>query len=99
MIRVTRINHVPLVLNSDLIEHVEVTPDTLVSLTTGQKFVVLETPREIIERVVEFRRSIFEGMFLDPAVGQSSPERGPVADPAENPDSDPDGGLNSNDGG
>lgn len=61
MIRLTRINHVPLVLNSDLIEHVEVTPDTVISLTTGQKFVVLESPEEVIRRVVEFRRMIQEG--------------------------------------
>jgi flagellar protein FlbD len=58
MIRLTRINHVPLVLNSDLIEHVEVTPDTVISLTTGQKFVVLETPEEVVRRVIEFRRAI-----------------------------------------
>ncbi len=58
MIRVTRINHVPLVLNSDLIEHVEVTPDTVVSLTNGQKFMVLESPEEVISRVIEFRRQI-----------------------------------------
>ena len=75
MIRLTRINHVPLVLNSDLIEHVEVTPDTVVSLTTGQKFVVLETPKEIIERVVRFRRSIFEGMLLCPPPAGNDPER------------------------
>jgi len=41
MIQLTRLNHVPLVLNSDLIEHVEVTPDTVVTLTTGQKIVVV----------------------------------------------------------
>ena len=58
MIHVTRINHVPLILNSDLIEHVETTPDTVVSLTTGQKFVVLESAEEIIRRVVAFRREI-----------------------------------------
>ena len=58
MIRVTRINHVPLVLNSDLIEHVEVTPDTVISLITGQKFMVLETPDEVVERVVAFRRTV-----------------------------------------
>lgn len=58
MIRVTRINHVPLILNADLIEHVEVTPDTVISLVNGQKFMVLETPEEVISRVVEFRRSI-----------------------------------------
>ncbi|MBV8847459.1 MAG: flagellar FlbD family protein [Bryobacterales bacterium] len=58
MIQVTRINHVPLVLNSDLIEHIETTPDTIVSLTNGQKFMVLESADEIIRRVIAFRRQI-----------------------------------------
>jgi flagellar protein FlbD len=58
MIQVTRINHVPLVLNSDLIEHVETTPDTVISLTTGHKFVVLEPADEVIRRVIAFRREI-----------------------------------------
>ena len=58
MIRLTRINHVPMVLNADLIEHVEVTPDTVIAMTTGQKFMVLESPEEVIQRVIEFRRSI-----------------------------------------
>jgi flagellar protein FlbD len=58
MIRVTRINRVPLVLNSDLIEHIESTPDTVVSLTNGQKFMVLESADEIIRRVIAFRRRI-----------------------------------------
>jgi len=58
MIRLTRINHVPLVLNSDLIEHVEATPDTVIALTTGQKLVVLESAEEVIQRVIEFRRAI-----------------------------------------
>ena len=56
MIRLTRINRIPLVINSDLIEHVEVTPDTVVSLTTGQKFIVLESADEVIDRVIRFRR-------------------------------------------
>ena len=58
MIRLTRINRVPLVLNSDLIEHMEVTPDTVIALTTGQKFMVLERPEEVIAKVIDFRRSI-----------------------------------------
>jgi flagellar protein FlbD len=58
MIRLTRINHVPIVLNSDLIEHLEVTPDTVVTLTNGQKFMILETPDEVVSRVVAFRRRI-----------------------------------------
>jgi flagellar protein FlbD len=58
MIRLTRINQVPLVVNSDLIEHVESTPDTVVSLSTGQKFMVLESPDEVIARVISFRKAI-----------------------------------------
>lgn len=58
MIRLTRINRLPLVLNSDLIEHVDLTPDTVVSMTNGQKFVVLESPAEVISRVIDFRRQI-----------------------------------------
>jgi flagellar protein FlbD len=58
MIRLTRINHVPLVLNADLIEHVETTPDTVISMTNGQKFVVLESTDDVIRKVIEFRREI-----------------------------------------
>ena len=58
MISLTRINRHLIVINSDLIEHIESTPDTVVSLTNGEKFLVLESPREIIERVIDFRRAI-----------------------------------------
>jgi len=61
MIQLTRLNHAPLVLNSDLIEHMEVTPDTVVTLTTGQKIVVRESAEEVVERVIQFRRSILAG--------------------------------------
>ncbi len=62
MIQVTRLNHVPLLLNSDLIEYVEVTPDTVITLTTGQKIVVRESAEEIVREVVAFRRSILHGL-------------------------------------
>jgi flagellar protein FlbD len=58
MIYVTRLNHTSVVLNCDLIEHVDTTPDTVISLTTGQKLMVLESADEIIARVVDYRRSI-----------------------------------------
>ena len=67
MIKLTRINHAPLVLNSDLIEHMEITPDTVITLTTGQKLMVLESAEEVIARVIEFRRSILNGGL--PAAG------------------------------
>ena len=58
MIHLTRINHAPMILNADLIEHIETTPDTVVSLTNGQKFVVLESAAEIVAKVIQFRREI-----------------------------------------
>jgi len=58
MIHLTRLNHVPLIVNSDLIEHVEVTPDTVITLTTGQKFLVLESADDVIEKVIQFRKAI-----------------------------------------
>jgi flagellar protein FlbD len=58
MIRLTRINRTPLVLNSDLIEHVETTPDTVIAMTSGQKFMVLESAEEVVKRVIDFRRTI-----------------------------------------
>jgi flagellar protein FlbD len=68
MIHLTRLNHISLVLNSDLIECIEVTPDTVISLTTGQKLVVLESAAEVVRRVVEFRRAIASGILQCPHV-------------------------------
>lgn len=58
MIRLTRINHVPLVLNADMIEHVEITPDTVIAMMNGQKFMVSESADEVIQKVIQFRRAI-----------------------------------------
>ena len=68
MIRLTRLNQVPLVVNSDLIEHVEITPDTVIALTTGQKILVRETADEVIERVVRFRRAVLAGLAASQAL-------------------------------
>lgn len=68
MIQLTRLNHVPLVLNSDLIEHIEATPDTVIALTGGQSFMVLESPDEVVRRIVAFRRLIYGGLIYRPAV-------------------------------
>jgi flagellar protein FlbD len=62
MIQLTRLNHTPLVLNSDLIEHIEMTPDTVIVLTTGQKFMVRESSDQVIERIVTFRRTLLKDL-------------------------------------
>jgi len=58
MVRLTRLNHVPMVLNSDLIEQIEETPDTVILLTTGQIVRVRESADEVVERIIEFHRRI-----------------------------------------
>ncbi len=59
MIKLRRLNDSHVVVNSDLIEFIEVTPDTVLTLTTGQKIIVAESVDEVIEKVVEYRRRIF----------------------------------------
>ena len=68
MIRLTRLNLAPMVLNSDLIEHIDVTPDTVITLTTGQILRVRETADEVVERIVEFRRRVLD--HDTPAAGE-----------------------------
>ena len=64
MIHLTRLNNKPLVVNSDLIKFVEQSPDTLVTLITGEKIVVLERAQEVLSRIIEFRRSVLRGLSL-----------------------------------
>lgn len=59
MIEVTRLNGRSYTLNSDLIKCIEPTPDTVITLTTGEKLMVLEKVDEIVERVIEFRRRLY----------------------------------------
>ncbi len=58
MIELTKLNNQKIILNSDLIEHVEALPDSLIKMTTGLKIMVKESIPEIIGAVIEFRRSI-----------------------------------------
>lgn len=58
MIRLTRLNGSGFVLNCELIETVESTPDTIITTTTGKKLVVSETIEEIIEKVVQYKKSV-----------------------------------------
>ncbi len=62
MIRLTRRNESELIVNSDLIEMIETTPDTLITLTTGEKLVVRESRDEVVRRATEYRRSVLAGV-------------------------------------
>lgn len=57
MIKLNRINGTEFALNSDLIEFIEETPDTVISLTTGKKIIVSESVDDIIRKIVEYKRN------------------------------------------
>jgi flagellar protein FlbD len=58
MILLTRLNNQPLVVNSDMIKFIENTPDTVITLVTGEKIVVRETVAEVMEEILSFRRRV-----------------------------------------
>ena len=59
MIEVTKINGVKVLVIPDLIELVEETPDTVLTLTTGRKIIVKESRQEIKNLVILYRKDIF----------------------------------------
>ena len=59
MIDVTRMNGKQFTLNSDLIETIEETPDTVLTLTTGKKIIVKESRQEVKKLVKLYRKEIF----------------------------------------
>lgn len=59
MIEVTKLNGEKITLNSDLIEVVEETPDTVITLTTGRKIIVKESRQDVKNIVKSYRKDIF----------------------------------------
>ncbi len=66
MIAVTRLDGQAMFLNNDLIESIEPTPDTLITMSNGEKLYVREAPEEVVDRVVRFKRTV-----LDPSAAVS----------------------------
>jgi len=65
--------------NSDLIKFIEKAPDTVLTLVSGEKVVVLESCEQVLEKVVEFRRTILSGVKAlapDPKRGSDATSSG-----------------------
>lgn len=65
MIRLTRLNGDPFVLNADMIREIEATPDTVITLSTNQKMVVREPVDDVIHAVLKYKRAVFTGAHLE----------------------------------
>ncbi|CUS76776.1 flagellar protein FlbD [Candidatus Kryptonium thompsonii] len=66
MIKVTRLNGQEIVINAELIEYLEASPDTIIALTTGKKIMVKESVDEVVERIIEYRKRCLGGSSLPP---------------------------------
>jgi len=75
MIIVSRLNGTEIVVNADLIETIEATPDTVLTLVDGTRYLVEESPTTIIDRVQAFRAAVLR-LSDEPLVeSATSPDR------------------------
>jgi flagellar protein FlbD len=65
MIAVSRLNDEQILVNPHLIETIEETPDTVITLTNGKKFIVKEPAAEVVKRIVHYRQTINDKNFSD----------------------------------
>jgi len=75
MIQLTRLNNQTFMVNSDLIKFVERSPDTVITLVTGEKIIVRDSVEEVLMRILQFRRLIVAGRN-QPWSEPSTPEKG-----------------------
>jgi len=62
VIRLTRLNGQGLAVNSDLIKFIENAPDTVLTLTSGEKIIVRESADQVVDRIITFRRAVLAGL-------------------------------------
>jgi flagellar protein FlbD len=60
MITVSRLNSKKFILNCELIKYIEAIPDTLITLTSGEKLMVKESVEYVIEETMNFRKRLYQ---------------------------------------
>lgn len=65
MIEVTKMNEKKIVINADLIESIEETPDTVITLSNGKKVIVKESRQEVKNLVILYKKEILGEWFLE----------------------------------
>ena len=72
MIELTRLNGSPLAINCDLIKYAEAAPDTVLTLITGEKLVVLEPCSEVSQRTLDYRAAVLRKAWPEAASSLSA---------------------------
>ncbi|MGC9328819.1 MAG: flagellar FlbD family protein [Candidatus Hinthialibacter sp.] len=65
VIHLTKLNNTPFMMNAELIETVEATPDTIISLVTGRKYIVRESVEEVREKCISYKREIYQNWRVE----------------------------------
>ena len=111
MIQLTRLNSQAFALNTDLIERIEETPDTVLTLIDGTRYIVREPVEDVIDRVISFRARVVERATEDhvaelhvisdhrPELAVASDESDADGDTSTSDESDAEGSGDSTDGG
>ena len=73
VISLKKLNDKAFVVNCELIQSIECMPDTIISLTTGDKLIVKDSAREIVRKVIDYKRAI-NGRELEVSAGEFEPE-------------------------
>ena len=60
MIKLTRYDGKEVIVNAELIQYVEAKPDTIITLTTGEKIITKESQEEVIKRVIHYKQTIHQ---------------------------------------
>ncbi len=63
MIRLTKLNKSSFIINCEMIETLESTPDTVITLNNGKKYVVADSIDEVIDRVIQYKKRIFANKY------------------------------------
>lgn len=63
MIKLSRINGIEFILNADLIEQIEATPDTVITLVSGKTLMVSESVKRVLGRIMRYKRRISSQNF------------------------------------
>lgn len=63
MIELTKFNDSKITVNAEIIESIEETPDTVITLTTGKKLIVKESRQDVVERVISYKKAIYSNIM------------------------------------
>jgi len=85
VIPVRLLNGSTIYLNTELLESVVATPDTIITLTSGRKIMARSSPEEILEAVVAYRRRVLERPPIDVAPPQAAAMPAPARPPDPRP--------------